>query len=147
MNKPMFYVLSFTWGLPMTLAGALAGGVLRLLGIRPGRWGACWYFCVGRSWGGVSLGPVMIISEDSGRNIKDHEHGHAVQNCWFGPMMLFLVSIPSVVRYWYREYRKRIGKPCSTAYDAIWFEGQATILGVAYAQKWEKDYAELPKGE
>lgn len=139
MNKTVFYILSLIWGLPMTLIGAVAGLVLRLVGKGPGRWGACWHFCIGKGWGGVSLGLVMITCENPGRHVKDHEHGHAVQNCCLGPLMPFVVCIPSVVRYWYREYRKRIGKPCTTAYDDIWFEGQASRVGALYAGKWEGD--------
>ena len=41
--------------------------------------------------------------------------------------MFFVITGPSIVRYWYRElkyYRKGLVPP--TKYDDIWFEGQAT---------------------
>lgn len=47
--------------------------------------------------------------------------------------MLFVIAIPSMIRYWYLElkyYRKNIH--CPVGYDDIWFEGQATRWGVKY---------------
>lgn len=59
-----------------------------------------------------------------------HEHGHAVQNCVFGVFMPILVTIPSVIRYWYREYvRNTKGWEYLKPYDSIWFEAQATNIG------------------
>ncbi len=54
-----------------------------------------------------------------------------------GFFMPFIVSIPSAVRYWYREYLVRDGKKLSwelPPYDSIWFEGWATALGTKYFQ-------------
>lgn len=47
--------------------------------------------------------------------------------------MLFVITIPSAIRYWYRElkyHRKGLVPP--TMYDDIWFEGQATRWGQTY---------------
>ncbi len=47
--------------------------------------------------------------------------------------MPFVVGIPSMIRYWYRELKyNRKGKVPPTSYDSIWFEGQATRIGVNY---------------
>ena len=49
--------------------------------------------------------------------------------------MPFLVSIPSAMRYWYREYLVRKKKKLHSElppYDSIWFEGWATKLGDKY---------------
>lgn len=137
MHPVLFYVLSFTWGLPTTLAGCAAALVLRLRGLKPQKWGYCRYFSYGKgNWGGMSLGIFFMMDQSASVHIKNHEHGHAIQNCFFGPLMPFLVSAPSFVRYWYREYRKRVRHvPPKTAYDAIWFEGQATRLGTALMEK------------
>ena len=56
-----------------------------------------------------------------------HECGHGIQNCIWGPLMIFVVCIPSATRYWYREFKyHRKGLTPPTKYDDIWFEGQAT---------------------
>ncbi len=136
LNKTSFYLLSFTWGILLTLWGCFLSLVLLLLGKRPKRWGWAWYFQLGgRAWGGMECGPAFIRDTGSGERINDHEYGHAIQNCIFGPFMIPLVSIPSSLRYWYRRIRQKRGKRLKTAYDAVWFEGQATRLGRKYSPR------------
>lgn len=129
-QKFIFYFLSFTWGIVMTLVGLLVAGVLLLVGKKPKKHGWCWYFEVGEDWGGLNLGLIFLVGTDSLDVTKNHEFGHAFQNCVWGPLMPFVISIPSAIRYWYRElkyYRK--GKYPPTNYTDIWFEWQATWIG------------------
>ena len=96
---------------------------------------------IGHNWGGVNLGPFVFIYEEAknywveDRRINEHEWGHSIQNLFWGPLQLFVIDIPSAVRYWYREFlqqyywEKYINLP---PYDAIWFEGQATAIGEKY---------------
>lgn len=137
MNKLTFYLLSFTWGLPLTLIGLIVGAALMITGKKPEKWGACWHFKVGKNWGGFELGLVFLTDDEPSEHIKNHEHGHAIQNCYFGFLMPFIVCMPSAIRYWYRRIKQGIGKPCTTEYDDIWFEGQATKLGTIYVDKWQ----------
>lgn len=139
MKKSLFYLLSFTWGLPMTLIGIIVGTILTIAGKKSEKWGACRYFKVGKNWGGVELGLIFVTDETPTKHTKNHEHGHAIQNCYFGFLMPFIVCIPSAVRYWYRKYREYIGKPCTTKYDDIWFEGHASKIGTIYADKWNAE--------
>ncbi len=130
MSKPLFYILSFTWGLPMNLIGIAVAVYLLLTGHHAKRWNYCFYFEVGEGWGGTELGVFFLVNKNPSAHIKDHEHGHGIQNCYFGPLMLPIISIPSFLRYWYRELRyHRRGKNPPVAYDSIWFEGSATRLG------------------
>ena len=135
--KILFYFLSFTWGLPMTLGGILVALAFLICGYAPKKWGGSWYYTLGFDWGGVSLGPVTITDEWDDAEIKTHEFGHAIQNCFFGPLMLFVVGIPSVIRYWYREFRTYCGLSNKTDYDDIWFEKSATELGNKYINLWK----------
>lgn len=133
MNKILFYVLSFTWGIVMTLIGLMAACVLMILGYKPEKYGYCLHFKVGNKWGGVSLGIVFITDKTPSEHTKMHEHGHSLQGCYFGPLMPFIVCIPSAVRYWYRElkyHRKGLMPP--TQYDDAWFEGDATKRGTEF---------------
>lgn len=137
-NLFLFYILSFTWGILTSLIGLIL--ILpflitkkfkvfkgRLYGIFPKIFGEAW---------GFEMGCFFFVSNDCAENndkLYYHEMGHGIQNILFGPLMLFIVSIPSVVRYWYREikyYRK--GKTPTKHYDSIWFEGQATRFGFKY---------------
>lgn len=132
MNRKLFYILNLTWGLPMTLVGATAALGLFIKGYRPTRHGGCLCFIVGKNWGGVSLGLVMIVSEQATGATKNHEFGHALQNAVYGLFMPFIVSIPSAVRYWYRRKRKHSTLP---PYDAVWFERQATEWGNKFQEE------------
>ncbi|MBO4421818.1 MAG: hypothetical protein J5879_00140 [Clostridia bacterium] len=127
MTAFVYYFLSFTWGLPVTLAGCAAALVMRIAGKRPERKGYCYVFRSGRGWGGFSLGIFVFAAEDLPEKTLWHEHGHGVQNCIFGPLMPFVVSIPSVVRYWIRRFKKDKSK--LPPYESAWFESQATNMG------------------
>ena len=137
MKTFLFYLLSFTWGLPMTIVGCVVAAALRITGHKPKRWGLCWYFEVGEKWGGLELGVFFLVQKRSSRHTRCHELGHALQNCVFGPLMPMIVSIPSAVRYHYRLFLIRVvGVTKLPSYDAIWFEGQATRWGEKAMEVW-----------
>jgi hypothetical protein len=136
LNKRLFYLLNLTWGIAMNIIGALAALGLYIAGKRPMRHGGCWCYIVGRGWGGVSLGLVMIVAETSNHDdTKNHELGHALQNAVFGVFMPFVVAIPSAVRYWYRRGQDPLSLP---PYNSIWFERQATEWGEKYIKEFRK---------
>lgn len=131
MNKKLFYILSLTWGLPLTVCGAVVALFLMATGHRPHRWGACWYFIVGkRYWGGLNFGPVFLTDKMDYEHTKCHEHGHAIQNCFIGPFILPLVVL-SALRYHVRDWKAARGEVLKP-YDSWWFEGQATKIGTRY---------------
>ena len=133
MKRWQFYLLSFTWGFPMTLIGCLVALALVCAGYKPKRFGWCWYFEIGESWGGLELGVFFLKCRSSGFNTKCHEHGHAFQNTLFGVFMPFVVCIPSAIRYWYRKVVRKLNPSKELPpYDAIWFEGQASRVGTEF---------------
>jgi hypothetical protein len=137
-NKYTFYMLSFTWGIIMSLVGIVAALGLLLSGHMPKKWGYCWHFEVGNDWGGLSLGPVFLTSKNPSVHTRNHEHGHSFQNCKYGPGMI-IISLMSVSRYWYRELKyNRKGLTPSTAYDNAWYERDATKLGTEFINSLEK---------
>lgn len=132
-EKKTFYILSFTWGIIMTIIGLCAALYLTIRGHKATKHGYCWCFSKGVGWGGVSLGIIMIKSIDCGNKTKDHEHGHAIQNCYYGPLNC-IFSLMSAARYQYRRYLVRYGDLTEDQlpdYDDFWFEGQATEVGTA----------------
>ena len=73
----------------------------------------------------------LFTCKDASLALKAHEHGHSIQNCYYGPFMPFLVNIPSSSRYWYRKAVHAIApKKHLPPYDSIWFEAEATRLGL-----------------
>ena len=136
MKKCWFYFLTFTWGLPMTIIGLLAALVINRNPIR--KYGYCWVYQLGSGWGGISLGPIIITSTPFVDDLMDHEHGHAIQNCWYGPLFPFIVGLPSVIRYWWREYLWSKGRRDLPDYYSIWFENQASKAGAKLINKYFK---------
>ena len=137
LNKVVFWLLSLTWGLPMTLLGAIGTLALKLCGKTVTKNAYGYKTIVGRGWGGLSFGPFSYIAEDDADTLACHEFGHSIQNCYFGPLMPFLVNIPSACRYWYRRIvHKKHPERRLPPYGAIWFEGQANELGKATVDKY-----------
>ena len=133
MKKILYWILSLTWGLPMTLIGFIVALVLLATAHKPYRFGYTFYFKVGKSWGGLELGGLFITDSTPSLHTLCHEHGHGFQNLWWGPLFPFVIGIPSAIRYWYREIKyHRKGKVPPTTYDSMWFEGQASRLGEKY---------------
>lgn len=129
-NKKLFYILSFTWGLPVTISGCIMAFLFLITGHRPKRFGYCFRFESRRLKGGFSSGVFIFARKGASKHLLCHEHGHGVQNCLYGLLMPFLVSIPSSTRYHYRSFKKRVlRKPSKTPYEDIWFEAQATRFG------------------
>lgn len=145
-----FWVASLTWGCLMTLIGAIIALAMLVIGKKPRRFHYFIYFSIGEYWGGFNCGPFIFIDGDTAKSHErcvkaygkgsgwalrmiQHETGHGLQNIMLGVFMPFVIAIPSCIRYWYRELRYyRRGKEPKTEYDAIWFEGWATNLGVEH---------------
>ena len=132
LNEKQFRVLSYTWGLPLTLVGTIVGAAMKATGHEEKQYGWCKYYEVGEHWGGCEFGPVFLKCKEDSQYLCDHEYGHAIQNCMYGPLMPFVVNLPSSVRYWYRRAKEASGNPPKSEYDAVWFERQATKLGRKY---------------
>ena len=104
-----------------------------MTGHRPHRYGKCVQFDVGDSWGGGSLGIFLFTGKNAPDRIRAHEHGHSIQNCYYGPFMPLLVNLPSSSRFWYRRAAAKLrpGKKLPP-YDSAWFEAEATALGTEF---------------
>lgn len=127
----VYYLLQFTWGLPMNLIGAIVALVLVCHRKKAYKYG--WNYCFELPVNfGLELGIFFIAPIDGSKHTKDHEHGHAIQNIYFGPFCVGMVSIPSATRFWIREIQYMIKKPPKTKYDDAWFEGQATKSGTRF---------------
>ena len=129
-----FYILQWTWGILMNIAG-LVGLVIGLcFKKKPERFGHDILIPTTGYWG-LSLG-MFIFANPIYKDMLCHEHGHSFQNAVFGPFMIVLVGIPSVIRFWYREAIYKCGNYKKLPdYDAIWFEGMATESGTKFIKE------------
>lgn len=109
-NKPLYYILNCTWGCIMTLIGAVVTLALLCVGKKPQKHAGCTYFNVGKSWGGMELGCFFLTDSNDSTHTKNHEFGHSLQNCLWGPLFPFVVCIPSAIRYWLREFKTQKSK-------------------------------------
>lgn len=126
-------ILNATWG----IIGVLIGAIMMLVVIilpkkkKSGSFNGFPYVMFGDNWGGLEGVIWFFVADNMGedwtRHTMRHETGHAFQNAIYGPFTILLIGIPSMIRYWVRVVRKS-----EIPYDAIWFEGSATDLGVKY---------------
>lgn len=125
----LYWVWSCTWGIIMTAIGAVIALFLLIGGQRPKVFHCNVYFRFGRGWGGVNFGAFFFVAKTSDRlNIHQHEAGHGLQNLIFGPLMPFVVAIPSAVRCLLRDFTftgKKIAAGIIT--------GLIAVLGVVVA--------------
>lgn len=133
LNDREFYLRSFTWGLPVNVGGAVAAAALLATGHKPDHFGRCLHFSIGKGWGGGSLGVFIFTCKNPSKHLLEHEHGHSIQNCYYGPLMPFMVNLPSSTRYWYRRVLQKVRPDKKLPpYDSIWFEAEASRLGHEY---------------
>lgn len=138
LTKSEYYRLSFTKGLLMNIIGAIAALFVLITGHAPHKHGGSIMFYIGEGWGGLSLGMFSFVCKNAPERTKNHEFGHSIQNCMYGPAFITKVFIPSCKRYW--EFRNNIknGIPNKESYDAAWFEGEATRLGTDTIKAWNE---------
>ena len=133
--RVLYWIGELTWGLLMNIIGLITALFMLIIGKTPYRVGHTFMFYFGKGWGGLTLGAVIIVSEDCSSSTISHEYGHTIQNLIFGPFELF-IGIASAARYWYREIKRKRDPACYLPpYDSIWFEGQATRLGKKYLRR------------
>lgn len=152
-NMLMFYFLSFTWGILWTLIGLLVLLFIRIFlnkKVKEYRIvaGRIAIIMKGSLPGAFELGIAYIVSEYSYTSYELHAHeiGHSIQNARYGPFFIFLV-IAGAIRFnlwdWfekrhYKKYGTQLG------YDDVWFEGEATQLGLEYCE--DRIIRDLKKG-
>ncbi len=141
-HRWLYYILACTWGIIMTVIGALVSGVLAIaklflkdkITFKPYHW--VYSISVGPNfWGGSDLGLCFLRDQKSGGYLAEHEFGHTFQNCLFGPLFPFLVAMPSACRWWYRVLKPNKNH---TPYDSAWFEDAATQCGLYAARVLNK---------
>lgn len=146
----LWWVLNLTWGSIYSIIGLFEMLFVLIFGrnkkISRFHEAICTQF--GNNWGGLSGVFFIFVADNMGdtytKHTKCHELGHSFQNALFGPFNIFLVLIPSFVRYWAFTIGPRIHKNyVSTPYDQIWFEGSASDAGTEYVALLEEKQKKL----
>ena len=110
LQRAGYWLVSLTWGGLMTWTGAFIALVMLLSRHAPQKLGPNVYFEVGLGWGGMEYGAFFFVSKDASEETRLHEAGHGIQNLVLGPLMPFLVCVPSALRYWMRNCKTLAGK-------------------------------------
>jgi len=131
MRTILYWFVQLTWGIPLNAIGAAIALVLLISGCRPQRFGYAIYCETGKNWGGVNYGGFFFVQKNASTQLKAHEYGHSFQNLMLGPLMPFIVTIPSAIRYHYRNYLRAKGHSLPP-YESFWCESWATRLGAKY---------------
>lgn len=138
-SKVIYYVLQFTWGLPLNILGGLMYIALKIAGKNHCKFGRNFEILLPKANFGLSMGIFAIAPDNSHfTSTSVHEHGHAIQNIIFGPATMFVIFIPSIIRFWYRNFMQNVvGIRLNTTYDDAWFEGSATATGRRFMEEKE----------
>lgn len=136
-----YWIIQLTWGCLLTIPGLLAAAFcIIFLKAHVKRNGCSIVIELGNTdWGGVTIGCVSMVSATySGdvfyEHLRRHEFGHSVQQLLLGPFQIFLVAIPSIIRYWYRRLTP---DKEHVPYDHAIFEYTASKLGYAWINWFE----------
>lgn len=134
----LIYFLNYTWGILMTIVGWLV--YFFCLIFLPNKIDHKEHFMhnhilfIGKNWGGFSIGMDSVIannmSETHTQHVRCHETGHTFHNAILGPFAIFLVYIPSVIRYYRKKYDN---------YDDAWYESSASEIGEEYCRYYDSE--------
>ena len=93
------------WSIPLNIFAAIVVLGLLIIGAKPLKWGPAIRFEKGKHWGGLEMGLCFFMTDDTpSYHTKCHETGHLLQQAIFGPIMPFVVSLPSASRYWLYQF-------------------------------------------
>lgn len=147
----LFYLIQWTWGLPVNLVGGIAYLICtKIKGYRWQHFGYARIVYVPWNGGGLSMG-LFIFMKDQHKNktwtynCRIHEYGHTWQCLLLGPLYYFVIALPSVI--WcncFANYRKKNNIP----YSAVYCEDWANVWGQKFSGlKQAPDFNHQSKAE
>lgn len=124
-----FFLIQFTWGLPVNLIGLLVFLCCWGHGRRERFHNSVVTYLPGNR-GGLSLGVFLFLSTSGGGDLRPHEYGHTIQCLLLGPLYWVVVGLPSVIWcFLFVGYREKH----HISYDALYCEHWATAWGRAWS--------------
>ena len=90
---------SIVWNIFSTIVDIPLFLIMIVTGHKPHRNGFGIYFITrSKNWGGINFGLVSVVSPTLSVKSINHEFGHGLQGLVFGPLMPFVVWVPSFLR-------------------------------------------------
>lgn len=113
MKNFLFYLIQWTWGLPVNLIGGVVALICRAKGYEQKRFKRALITYLPWKQGGLSLGLFIFIRKEHPNeiwryNTPIHEYGHTWQALLLGPLYWLIIGLPSAV--WcnfFEKYRRK----------------------------------------
>ena len=104
MKRVLYYLIHWTWAIPMNIIG----GIMCLIALCC-KWPVQKYrngieIVFPKNFGGLELGMFFLRGPDN-HGVAPHEYGHSIQMLWWGPLFPFVIGLPSALRYWIRTFK------------------------------------------
>jgi hypothetical protein len=135
-----FWLIQCTWGFILTFIGAITTLSLIIAGKKPQitKYAVCTK--IGKGGCAFTLGGFIFMNEDASDDILRHEYGHTIQNLMFGPLCPFIVTFPSIIRFWLRKFDTHLKKSLFNLFylliALVITTGLACITGAWLHIKW-----------
>ena len=135
----LFYLIQWTWGLPVNLVGGIVFLVCTKIKKRCfQRFGYSYIVYLPWNQGGLSLGLFIFMKDQHSSkkwtyNTRIHEYGHTWQCLLLGPLYYIVIAIPSAI--WcnvFASYRKKHNLSYYKVYCESW------------ANAWGQKFTKMP---
>ena len=102
MNPVLFYIIQWTWGLPVNLVGGIIYLICKAMGRKSEKFGYSWITYLPWNQGGLSMGLFIFMKADHPNaswtyNTRIHEYGHTWQCLLLGVFYYPVIAIPSAI--------------------------------------------------
>lgn len=135
-KKFLFYLVQWTWGLPVNIAGGIAFLICTKIKKRSfQRFGYSYIVYLPWKSGGLSMGLFIFINGNRQKlwtyNTRIHEYGHTWQALILGPLYYIVVAGPSAIWCNFLEnYRKKN----DISYYKLYCEAWANHFGQKFSK-------------
>ncbi len=128
----LFYLVQWTWGLPVNLVGGIAFLICtKIKKRRYSRFGYSYIVYLPWNAGGLSMGLFIFMKDGHKKkewtyNTRIHEYGHTWQCLLLGPLYYLVIALPSVI--WcncFQKYREKN----NVSYYKLYCESWANAWG------------------
>lgn len=136
MNKFLFYLIQFTWGIIQNLIGFFVFMFFKIFmgGNFKRRYKNAFVCEALRLKGGVSLGCFIIINNSNDNYTLNHEYGHTLQSLILGVFYLLVIGLPSLIwAAFFENYRKKNKINYYSFYTEKWAN---KLAGKKYDSAW-----------
>ena len=137
MKTFLFYLIQWTWGLPVNLVGGIVYLICKAMGRKSEKFGYAWITYLPWNQGGLSLGLFIFMKADHPNktwtyNTRIHEYGHTWQCLLLGVLYYPVIAIPSAV--WCNFFEKYRQKN-NVSYYVFYPEKWANAWGQKFSHK------------